>query len=464
MKRILFVLFCYMAVSVVAQPRYVFYLIGDGMGANQVLAAEMYKAELQGKINRDPLCMTQFPFSGTISTFSESNGITDSAAAGTALATGKKTKNGTLGMSSSNVPLTSIAEQFHLSGWAVGIGTSVAIDHATPGAFYAHVPNRNNYYEIGTQLPKSGFEFFGGAGFHQPDNKSEWKAPNLYDNCEANGYKFAHSADEAYELMKYTRNMILVQEKDGIDRTAKSESIPYAIDRTEKDLSLADITRTGIHFLRNFDRFFLMIEGGKIDYACHGNDGATAIREVLDFDESVRLAYEFYLEHPDETLIIVTADHETGGFALANSDYTLNLQILQHQHVSSWQLGQQIRELHKTYGKKLKWEQIQNLFEKDLDFYKGVEISEKEDKMLHAAYKKLMSGKQNSTKTLYHNIDELGGTAIRILNRRAKLGWTTYGHSASAVPVFAIGWGAEKFVGWHDNSEIVPLILEIAQP
>lgn len=463
MKRILFVLFCCMAVSAFAQPRYVFYFIGDGMGTNQVLAAEMYNAELQGKIGRDPLCMTQFPYSGAIATFSESNGITDSAAAGTCLASGKKTKNGALGMTATGSIFPSIAEQLHTLGWAVGIGTSVAIDHATPGAFYAHVSNRNSYYDIGIQLAKSGFEFFGGAGFHQPTNKSEWKAPNLYDLCEELDYKFAHNPEEVAEISRDRKNIILVQPQDGIDREAKSESTPYAIDRQGKELTLNDITASAIKHLSKFDRFFLMIEGGKIDYACHGNDGATAINEVIDFDSAIKQAYDFYLQHPDETLIVVTADHETGGLALGNSDYTLNLKVLQHQHVSSGQLSQEIRELHKTYGKKLKWEQIKSLLEKDLDFYNGVEISDKEDKQLRVAFKKLMSGKQNSIKTLYHNIDELGGTAIRILNRRAKLGWTTYSHTASAVPVFAIGKGAEKFTGWHDNSEIAPMIMEITQ-
>ena len=170
-----------LTVSSYGELKSVFYMIGDGMGANQVLAAEMYQAELQGRIGRVPLTMTSFPVFGMATTYSSSNGITDSAAAGTALATGHKTNNGCLGVDKDSVPVISIAEEWHKAGWPVGIMTSVAIDHATPGAFYAHVDNRSKYYEIGTQLAATGYEFFGGAGFHKPINKKDPSAINLYD-------------------------------------------------------------------------------------------------------------------------------------------------------------------------------------------------------------------------------------------------------------------------------------------
>ena len=461
MKRYLLAFLLLFSVSLTyADIRYVFYLIGDGMGPNQVLAAEMYRAELAGRIGRDQLGMTSMPYSGQASTYSLSNGITDSSAAGTCLASGKKTKNGHLGTTPDNQPIENIAEQLHRKGWSIGIMTTVAIDHATPGAFYAHVADRNEYYTIGTQLANSEYEFFGGAGFHQPENKSVWNAPNLYDLCEQKGYTFAHGFSEGQKNLS-AEKLILLQPQDGIDRSRKCESIPYSIDQNAEDLKLSQITQTAIDFLYAKNKpFFMMIEGGKIDYAGHSNDGATNILETIDFDNAVQVALRFYAAHPDETLIVVTADHETGGMALGNSDYTLNLQILRHQHVSSWVLGQKIKDLMKSQGKKMKWEDVESLLRTDLDFNNGVTLTEAETKSLKDAYMKMMSGKSKTTKTLYQDIDELTGLAVGILNTRSKLGWTTHAHTAATVPVFAIGKGAQVFTGWHDNTELAPLILK----
>ena len=149
------------AMASMAQAKYVFYFIGDGMGANQVLAAEMYQAALQGKIGRVPLLMSQFPYSGQAATFSASYGITDSAAAGTCLASGKKTNNGMIGQTPDGEPAYSVASQLKQEGWGVGIMSSVPVDHATPASHYAHAEKRYEYYKIGTHLTQSGFDFFG---------------------------------------------------------------------------------------------------------------------------------------------------------------------------------------------------------------------------------------------------------------------------------------------------------------
>jgi len=187
MKRYLIISLCSVlcvlySLSAFAEIKYVFYFIGDGMGANQVLAAEMYRSAIQGEpLGRVQTLMTTFPYSGHASSYSKSNGITDSAAAGTCLATGTKTKNGMLGLDQDSARLTTIAEELKAEGWGVGIMTTVSIDHATPAAFYAHVPKRNQYYKIGKQLAKSKFDFFGGAGFHHPQGKHDDKEDNLYD-------------------------------------------------------------------------------------------------------------------------------------------------------------------------------------------------------------------------------------------------------------------------------------------
>ena len=161
MKRLSFVLvFSLIALLSMAQAKYVFFFIGDGMGAHQVLSTEMYLAELEGRIGRKSLLMTTFPYTGQVATFSASNGVTDSAASGTCLASGKKTDNGMIGQTADGTPAISVASRLKQQGWGVGIMTTVTIDHATPSAHYAHTPSRDNYYMIGTQLAESGFDFF----------------------------------------------------------------------------------------------------------------------------------------------------------------------------------------------------------------------------------------------------------------------------------------------------------------
>ncbi len=444
-----------------AQAKYIFYFIGDGMGTNQVLASEMYLAELEGRIGRKQLLLTQFPYSGQVATFSASNGITDSAAAGTCLATGIKTNNGTLGLSPQKDTLRTIAEILQQQGYGIGIMTTVAIDHATPAAFYAKVPDRHQYYEIGTQLAYTNFDFFGGAGFHQPVKQHDKKAPNLYDLCEEQGYTFAHGYADAQNKMNANK-LILTQTTDGIDRTKQAGSLPYAIDRQEDALTLRQIVSTAIPYLsQKHDRFFMMVEGGMIDYACHGQDGATAIGETLDMDAALEEAYRFYLDHPDETLIIVTADHETGGLAMGNGGYVLNLQTLQNQHCSAWILSDLLSALFKDNTPT--WDEVKNLLAKQLGFYTSVELTTEEDTLLHNLYNRAIAHKNGKVKTLYKTMDELGNTAIALLNKKAHLGWTSYDHTGHAVPVFAVGIGAERFTGWHDNTEIAPLILKATE-
>lgn len=460
-------------VSIDAQPKYIFYFIGDGMGQNQVLGTEMYLAELNGQINAEHLCFTQFPFTGQRSTFSASNGITDSSAAGTALASGEKTKNGTLGLRPDGTAVYTIAERLRDAGYGIGITTSVSIDHATPGAFYAHVASRNDYYTIGTQLAASGYDFFGGGTFYQPYPKhmDEWKAANnntqprsLYEICREAGYTFAHGYQDYQNLKDNSQKMILIQPHEGLTDDYKGTGmIPYAIERKEDDLSLTQITEAAIDFLStHHDQFFLMVEGGAIDWACHGNDAATAINDVIDFDKSIRIAFEFYLQHPDETLIVVTADHETGGMALGNKDYVLNLQLLQNQRISLSELSASLRKMHDDKGKALAWDDVKTLFKEKLGFYEAVEITAEEDKMLQEQFKLMKKGKSKSVKTLYDDLNALTNSAVALLNKKSKIGWTTGSHSASAVGVWAIGVGAEHFTGWQDNTNLAPTIIKIS--
>ena len=458
MKRILLSawLLC-VAIAIMAEAKYVFYFIGDGMGPNQVLNAEMYQAAIQGINGRVPLCMTQFPYSGQAATFSASDGITDSAAAGTCLASGKKTNNGMIGQTPDGAPVYSVASQLKAEGWGIGIMSTVPVDHATPASHYAHAEKRSNYYLIGTHLAESNFDFFGGGGFQRPINKDDALAPNLYNLCKKHGYTLVGNYAEAQKNIK-KRKMLLVPQTDLDNPDRGAQALPYAIDQKEGDLTLAQIVDIAIQHLSKHDRFFMMAEGGKIDYAGHGNDGATNIHEVIDFDRAIQLAYRFYEQHPDETLIVVTADHETGGLALGNNK-PLRLERLAYQKCSSDTLSARLSALCQQYAEQLTWEQVKTFLAENMGLFGELSVSAEEEAELQAAFSNMMR-QQESLKTLYADINALAAKAKELVNQKAGLGWTTHSHTATAVPIFAVGVGAERFTGWMDNSEIAPRIYQ----
>lgn len=448
------------------QAKYVFYFIGDGMGVNQVQSTELYRGELEGKIGITPIWFTQFPYATTATTFSATNGVTDSAAAGTALATGNKTQNGTIGMKQDlQTEVSSVAVWAKNKGCRVGVTTSVSVDHATPAAFYAHDPSRGSYYKIGTDLYKAGFDFYAGSDFIDPNNKDnkDGNSENLYTMAEKNGYTIARGYKDYLKKCKKADKMILFQSEKASekDRTA----IPYAIDRTKDDLTLADITRSAINFLsKDLSKgFFLMVEGGKIDWACHSNDAATAFHEVADMDEAVKVAYEFYSQHPDETLIVVTADHETGGFVLGTGAYKLNLQVLKNQKVSESGFTRILNELRKKYNNNVSWEKVQQALKENFGFWDKVKLNEKQEERLLAKYNDTFKGKEAKLeKSEYAQDEPLAAEAKRIIDEIALVGWTSGGHSAGYVPVFAIGAGADFFQGRIDNTEIPIKIAKAA--
>ncbi|MBQ3878098.1 MAG: alkaline phosphatase, partial [Prevotella sp.] len=299
------------------QVKYVFYFIGDGMGVNQINVTETYLAALKGKIGFEPITMSSFPVVGMVNTYSATNGVTDSAAGGTALASGKKTKNGAIGvLEDLETPCTSIAVWAQRAGAAVGIATNVAITHATPASFYGHQRDRNMYYEMGKDLCKSGFDFFAGCDFHKPYTKEG--EPSLREQARQAGYTILTGGYKEYQKKGRQAEKLILFQSDAQNEKLGSDHLPYALDQDKNDLTLEQITRAGINYLMSKQKngFFFQIEGGMIDYACHRNDIGCAIGEVLDMDKAVKVAYEFYEQHPDETIIVISADHETGGLVM----------------------------------------------------------------------------------------------------------------------------------------------------
>ncbi len=456
----------FIALSVFAQgkAKYVFYFIGDGMGVNQINGTETYLAACEGRIGTTSLLMSTFPGFGIVTTPSATNGVTDSAAGGTALASGSKTKNGAIGVAANlSTPLKSVAEVAKEHGAAVGIATSVSIDHATPASFYAHTGSRNNYYAIGEQLAASDFDFFAGSDFLQPSEKNATEgAPTLYDLCKKSGYTLVRGASESQKKAKRAKKMLLFQSEEAsrLDRRC----LPYAIDRTSDDLTLREITEAGIRFLssRKKDGFLLMVEGGKIDWACHSNDAATVFHEIIDMDNAVRVAYDFYKQHPDETLIVITADHETGGIALGRGPYELHTDVLQYQRMSVDNYTKHVSRLRETLGDDFTWEAVENDLKQHWGFWQHVTLSEHQTERLKKAWQAIRDGLDEGAENLYGKDNALADAARRTLAEAALIGWQSGGHSNGYVPVYAIGAGSETFCGKLDNTDIPKRILKAA--
>ena len=413
----------------------------------------------EGKIGAENLCFTSFPYTGLARTYSTDNSITDSAAGGTALATGVKTKNGTISMDREHKkPLKTIAERAKEKGNAVGILTSVSVDHATPASFYAHTPSRGMYYEIGTFLPKSDFDFFAGSGFISPDKKDDKSKQNLFTLFKDNNYKVIRGIKK-YDKKSVEADKVILIQKEG----KPIDSFPFAIDRDDDDLTLAQVTEKGIDFLSKKNKgFFMMVEGGKIDWSSHSNDAGTTIYEVLDMDKAVALAYEFYKQKPDSTLIVVTADHETGGLGLGVQGYTLMFDNFNSQKLSQSGLSKAIFKLFKE-EKNISWDKFKNFIEEKTGLWGGFKPDENQEKAIRDSFENAIKKReQEKTKTEYSEDSALASLIIKTINRVSKVGWTSDTHTASYVPVYAIGVGADQFSGIMENVDIPNKVAEIA--
>lgn len=439
------------ALSATAQdqgPRYIFYFIGDGMGMGPVMTAQAYNREILK--NDQPLLMMQFPVVSWCMTYSASHSITDSAAAGTALSTGHKTKNGMLGMDPDTVSVTSIARQFKDAGYGVGIVTSVAPDDATPGAFYAHVPYRKMYYDIDIQAARSGYDFLAGAGLLGTVT-ADGDSTDVLDVMAEQGVQMIYGPDEITRIN--SDKVFLVN-----PRGTSPYNIGYTIDSIGGVLTLPLIAETCLEHLERVspDRFFMMVEGGNIDHALHGNDGGAAVKEVLNFDQALKVAYDFYLAHPDETLILVTADHDTGGMVNVHSrtGQHMPLGVFDWQKVSKEEFSNYCKSLLRD-RRVYRWEDMQEYLEQNLGLFTHIPVSEERleslKKMFNDTFEMRNSADQ---KTLYASFNAFAVEVFKLVNDAAGAAFTTVGHSGNPVPVFAVGVGSDEFKGLNNNSDL----------
>ena len=332
-------------------PKYVFLFIGDGMSYPQFQAAADYLgavadpdytqaepsvavADRKGAVLNGPktLNFMNFDVAGSAITYDSCSFAPDSASTATSIATGHKTYSGMINVDETGTKsFETIAEKLHeQKDWEIGVISSVNLNHATPAAFYAHQASRNNYYEIGQELVDSGFEYFAGGALLKPDG-ADGNQENLYDLAKEAGYKVVTTQAEAAKVSAADEKVLLVDE-----HLADSDSMAYELDREETQWALADYVEKGIEVLNNSKGFFMMCEGGKIDWACHANDAGSTVADTVALADAVQVAVDFAEEHPEETLILVTGDHETGGLTIgyAGTDYDTYLTNLTSQTIS----------------------------------------------------------------------------------------------------------------------------------
>lgn len=438
------------AITMSAEIRYVFLFIGDGMGMGHVTAAELYNRSILKSEN--PLLMMQFPVVSMSTTHSANNPVTDSAAAGTALATGSKTRNGMIGMNADTIAVTSVATQLKAMGYGVGVVTSVAYDDATPGAQFGHRKNRGLYEDISHDGADSGFDFIAGS-YTYAARKGAASAEKALGYFRNNGYLVAHSVNE---LTEATADKVLVTASD----PSQPNSIGYTIDSIQGKDRLADLTRACLNHLQRVspNRFYMMVESGLIDHAAHGNDGTTVVKEVIDFQHSIKIAYDFYLSHPTETLIIVTADHDTGGMTIGTNGcpYPLSLKAIDYQLMSKGAFNDYIAS-----QQDIQWDEMKKLMNEKLGLWSHIPVTAEEEAVLFAAFEKQKGESSDTQKTLYKDYSNFTATVFNLMNRKNGYGFTTTNHTGNPVPVYAIGCGAQLLNHLNDNIDIPEAIRTV---
>lgn len=421
------------------KPKYVFLMIGDGMGLNQRKVADRY-ARLKNPTGFPGLNMDRMPVRGLTVTTELNGGITDSAAAGTALACGHKTVNGVLGMQAdAKTPLRSMAYDAQAAGKKVGIITSVPIDHATPAAFYASVPKRGMYYEVDQFLAQSGFNYF--AGEPMLGRKSAKGKISPEQLAREAGYK--HVTDRAgFDLLQPGESHVLIEHNLG-----------YAIEGKQK-ISLAEYTRKGIDLLDGDAGFFMMVEGGKIDWSGHANDLATNIHETLAFDEAVGEVLAFCEQHPQECLLVVTADHETGALDVAQCAPVEMAETVDVQLHPSDYYAMQVKQWMRSGTVS-----ADDAFDRLIDSF-GLDAMEPATQAhIRAAVAETLQADDKDQRspeiqTMYGKKNAAVVSCLHELADRAGASWHSFGHSDRRVATTAIGVQATLFGGENDNTDI----------
>ena len=479
-----------------AAPKYVFLFIGDGMSYPQIQLTNYFKSAnmveengetvaVDGKEktvlkSQNNLNMMNFPVTGSAQTYDSTSFAPDSASTATSIATGNKTWSWSINVSEDfTEEYETIAEKLKAQkDYKIGVISSVNINHATPAAFYAHQASRNDYYDIGLEMVESGFDYFAGGALLDPTGENE-DQKDIYQVAEEAGYKVVKTQAEAEALTQADGKVVVIDE-----HLADSDAMAYDMDLQDGQWALADYGNKGIEMLDNENGFFMLVEGGKIDWACHANDAAATITDTLALDEAVAEAVEFYQEHPDETLILVTGDHETGGLTIgyAGTDYDTFLTNFNNQKISYAKFDSDyvagykenktdfdtvMKDVTELFGLKAPVSAEESTQQKDsADKHPestddgSLVMTQYEYDKLKEAYDTTMSrtgeeeefGQDEYVK--YGSYEPLTVTITHILNNKSGINFGSYAHTGLPVEVFAQGAGQEEFEGYYDNTDI----------
>lgn len=292
-----FLFISFTSLSAQKKPKNIIFLIGDGMGIAQVYSGMV--------ANNNTLALERCTFAGFSKTYSANNFTTDSGAGGTALACGVKTNNGMIGMSPDSIASESILELAEKNGLATGIVVACALTHATPASYIAHQINRNMYDEIATDYLKTDIDVFIGGGRKYFENRTDNR--NLIEELKTKNYQIANTLDEV-KIVKSGKLAGLLYEDHNPAMPERGNMLPES---TTAAIDILDNNKKG---------FFLMIEGSQIDWAAHDNNSKQVVKEIIDFDKTIERALD-YAQKDGNTLVIITADHETGGLTIMNGKF-----------------------------------------------------------------------------------------------------------------------------------------------
>lgn len=424
-------------------PKYVFLMMGDGMGISVTFNTGFYRGGPEALPS-----FVSFPVRGFLTNCSANSLVTDSSAAASAMFSGVKTDNGRAGTMPDDSPVESVLQQARRLGFGAGMVTTNGINHATPAAVCANVVNRKRYDEAAGQMLSSDFDFLAGSTVlsAEADGRDRWLAEaagkgwNVFvgkNACRPCDGKVLYVADKDY---------------DG--------DLAYAIDRRPDDVALEDFTRAAMDHLQSHyaeEGFVLLVEGGSIDHACHSNDAKTAFEEVLDFEKSVNIVMEFAAAHPGETLVIVCADHDTGGLAMSGN---YDCSLLDSQKASMSEVTARLSALRNA-DREVSWEQVKAVLRETLGYWDGFQPGAGEENRLLKIYAKSFKGKMGPVKDLYHTNEPLAVEAVTFLSGKAGFRWTCHSHDSSPVPYFVTGTGCERFNACRDNTDIARTLREV---
>jgi alkaline phosphatase len=427
------------AAGLAAQAKSIILMIGDGMGPSQFGAAWLYSNRVLGR----ELRMVEVMKSGRTAYMANDALdaiVTESAAAATQIATGVRVKMKAVGMApDGKTPLKTILELAKEKGMSTGLVTTSGITDATPAAFASHVTHRSDEISVASQELQVGVDVLMGGRkqFFLPEAAGGKRTDgrDLMDEARKEGYAVVGTADE---LQQANGGKLLGLFNMG--------DMAFEIDRSKTaEPSLAEMAAKALEVLaKNPKGFFVMIEGGRIDHAAHRNDAAATIRDTLAFDEAVGVALEFQRRNPD-TLLIVTADHETGGMALFgqgkhSKDYvTAGLSVIQKAQAS-------FDVIVGEFGKNPTPDKIREVVKKHL----AIEITVEEAKVVANDTIRKLDPKNFSSATLH--------SLAFVLRPYLRVGWATQTHTASPLFAFGSGPGSEELVGFRHNTELFQIM------